>query len=191
MTFDPARLARRLKPAKRLAQLRRRAASELAVGDEETFPRGSRLVFDTTVYVDTAAGRFPPALERMVESGLVHHSAVCIGELCFGLGMLDPRHPETPKSMGTIDSLLADLAGSRRIVVPDENDWAAGAMLAGILARTQNYAAGHRRRAVLDAVLFASALSRGLVVLTANLAEFDLLQQLVPKARIAFYRRAA
>lgn len=41
-----------------------------------------------------------------------------------------------------------------------------------------------------DALLFATARKHGLVLLTANLAEFDPMLQLLPETRVAFYRPA-
>jgi hypothetical protein len=44
--------------------------------------------------------------------------------------------------------------------------------------------------ALQDCVLFLQAQKLGFAILTANLAEFDLLLQLVPKGRILFYNAA-
>ena len=41
---------------------------------------------------------------------------------------------------------------------------------------------------MLDCLIFVSARRRGLTVLTANVNDFDLLQQLVPDGKVAFYR---
>lgn len=41
-----------------------------------------------------------------------------------------------------------------------------------------------------DCTLFLQAHKLGLTVLTANVADFDILLQLIPSARVLFYRRA-
>jgi hypothetical protein len=43
-------------------------------------------------------------------------------------------------------------------------------------------------KALADCVLFLQARKLGFTVLTANIAEFDLLLQLVPSGRVLFYR---
>jgi phage I-like protein len=43
-------------------------------------------------------------------------------------------------------------------------------------------------KALQDCVLFLQAQKLGFAVLTANVAEFDLLLQLVPTGRVLFYR---
>ena len=65
------------------------------------------------------------------------------------------------------------------------------ALLAGILSRLQGYARDARLKALNDCVLFLQAQKLGFAVLTANLAEFDLLLQLVPAGRVLFYRTGA
>lgn len=62
-------------------------------------------------------------------------------------------------------------------------------MLAAVITRLQRYATGGRRRAFADALVLASALKAGPTVLTANIADFDLLQQPLPDVGVAFYRR--
>jgi predicted nucleic acid-binding protein len=54
----------------------------------------------------------------------------------------------------------------------------------------QSYGAADRRRALNDALLFATARKHGLTVLTRNVADFDLLQQLEPSCGVLFYQRS-
>lgn len=49
----------------------------------------------------------------------------------------------------------------------------------------------HLRRCQVLCTLFLQAQKLGFTVLTANLAEFDLLFQLVPTGRVLFYRVGA
>jgi hypothetical protein len=73
-----------------------------------------------------------------------------------------------------------------RLVVPDDDTCIEASIAAGILSRTQNIAAD-RRRLLNDALIAATALKNGLVVLTANVADFDLLSQLQPATQILYY----
>lgn len=66
---------------------------------------------------------------------------------------------------------------------------ARAALLSGIVCRLQGYAAGHRFRALHACVLLLHAQKLGLTLLTANVADFDILVQLVRSGRILFYRR--
>ena len=78
---------------------------------------------------------------------------------------------------------------SHRTITPDREIWIEAGILSGILARLQNYAAADRRRVMNDAMLFATARKHGLTVLTRNVMDFDLLQQLDPPVRVLFYAR--
>jgi hypothetical protein len=75
-----------------------------------------------------------------------------------------------------------------RMFTPDADVLGRAALLAGILSRLQGYARDARLKALQDCVLFLQARKLGFAVLTANLAEFDLLLQLVPAGRVLFYR---
>lgn len=50
---------------------------------------------------------------------------------------------------------------------------------------------GHERRFVNDALILLQAQSLGAAVLTANIADFDFLTQIIPGARVVFYRAAS
>jgi hydrogenase/urease accessory protein HupE len=75
-----------------------------------------------------------------------------------------------------------------RVFTSDAEVLGRAALLAGILSRLQGYARGARLKALQDCILFLQARKLGFAVLTANLAEFDLLLQLVPTGRVLFYR---
>lgn len=63
------------------------------------------------------------------------------------------------------------------------------ALLSGILCRLQGYGKEAKLRALGDCVLFPQAQKLGLVVLTANVSDYDILLQLVRTGRALFYRR--
>ena len=73
--------------------------------------------------------------------------------------------------------------------MPDADVLGRAALLSGIVCRLQGYATGRRFRAVQDCVLFLQAQKLGLSVLTANVADFDVLLQLLQRGRVLFYRR--
>lgn len=150
-------------------------------------PPGAGILLDTCVYIDGAADRLPHPVAELLVARPASHSSVCVGELVFGLGAMQPEHPRTRASSAVIIDIVERIAGGR-IIKPDAEAWAMAGMLAGTAARLQRYAAEDRRRALADALILASALKAGLTVLTANIADFDPLQQLLPEARIAFYR---
>ena len=59
-----------------------------------------------------------------------------------------------------------------------------------LLCRLQGYGRDRKLRALHDCVLYLQAQKLGFTVLTANVADFDVLLQLVPAGRALFYRRA-
>jgi predicted nucleic acid-binding protein len=56
-----------------------------------------------------------------------------------------------------------------------------------LLARLQRYGKTERRKALNDALIFLTAARNGCVVLTRNVADFDLLMQLDAKGQAVFY----
>ncbi|WP_225673910.1 hypothetical protein [Bradyrhizobium hereditatis] len=62
------------------------------------------------------------------------------------------------------------------------------ALLSGILSRLQGYEKDGKLRALQDCVLFLQAQKFGLVVLTANVGDYDILFQLIPTGRALLYR---
>lgn len=63
-------------------------------------------------------------------------------------------------------------------------------MLAGVLFRLGSYAPGAEQRCLNDALVYLQGRKLGMPVVSANVADFDLLNQLVPDGRILLYRRA-
>jgi predicted nucleic acid-binding protein len=86
--------------------------------------------------------------------------------------------------MATVDRRPA-----HRTIEPDREVWLVAGILSGLLSRLQNYGAADRRRVLNDALIFETARKHGLTVLTRNINDFDLLQQLEPTGRVLFYNR--
>jgi hypothetical protein len=72
--------------------------------------------------------------------------------------------------------------------VPDSEVLGRAALLSGILCRLQGYQKDAKLRALQDCVLFLQAQKLGLVVLTANVSDYDILMQLLPTGRALFYQ---
>jgi predicted nucleic acid-binding protein len=188
LAFDVDRSLRRLKPAKRRAPLVCRPPSALPFLTAAT-PAARNLLFDTTVYIHAGQGRLGPDAQAFVAASQAHHCSVCLGELALPLGYLDPRHPGTPAAASFLADLLRRVP-AHRIVEPDDAVFLEANIATGILARTQSLAASDRRRLLNDALTLATAAKKGLVVLTANVADFDLLSQLQPGTQVLYYAPA-
>ena len=122
---------------------------------------------------------------RLVESW---HSTVTEAELTALAGLLDPTQPN---SRLAVQLVLASVERrpDHRILNPDREVWREAGILAGLLARLQNYGKAEQRRALNDALIFLSAAKSGCVVLTRNITDFDLLTQLFANGRAVFYDR--
>lgn len=178
---------RRLKPEKRRVQLKPRPESELAF-IEAVHHRPGKLLYDTTVYIDVLQDRFPQSGENALRAAEAWHSPVTEAELAAAIGLLDPRHPGTRSIIVEIAKVI-ERRPAYRTLVPDAEVWREAGILSGILARLQGYGKERRLRVLNDALIFASARKQGCAVLTRNIADFDLLQQLDPAGRVLFYRQ--
>ena len=177
---------RRLKPDKHRVQLTPRAESELeCIGT--TSHRPAKLLYDTTVYIDILQGRFPQQGEAMLRAVEAWHSPVTEAELAATCGLLDPAHSQTHEIIEQIAAVI-DRRPSYRTITPDPEVWREAGVLSGALARTQGYGREQRRRVLNDALLFATARKYGCAVLSRNVRDFDLLQQLDPSGRVVFYK---
>jgi len=74
------------------------------------------------------------------------------------------------------------------IFAPDSEVLGRAARLSGLLCRRQGYAKDGRLRALADCALL-QARRLGLVLLTANVNDVDVLPQLLPTGRALFHRR--
>ena len=176
---------RRLKPEKHRKRLAYRDRSQLSYLSslKPPFPK---LLLDTTVYIDALQGRFPKSVEIALRAGDLWHSTVTEAELAALAGLLDPSHPETQHVIAQIAASL-ELRPAHRILTPDREVWREAGILAGLLARLQQYRKNERRKALNDALIFLTAAKNGCAVLTRNISDFDLLMQLDAKGQAIFY----
>jgi len=167
--------------------LARRSDAELTFVDESMLS-GQGLLLDTCVYIDQLQNRSPVILDSVIKQRQVNHSTIAIQELMHAVGVLNPADARTSSVIAEIRKRIYAMP-PHRIFAPDPDSLGKAALLAGILCRLQSYAHDHRLRALHDCVLFLQAQKLGLVVLTADAGDFDILLQLVPKGRVLFYRR--
>jgi predicted nucleic acid-binding protein len=139
------------------------------------------------VYIDQLQGKLPRDVEICLRAASLWHSTVTECELSALAGLLDPGHPDSARA---IDQVLASIERRppHRIVNPDRETWREAGVIAGLLARLQQYGKAEQRRALNDALIFLSAAKSGLSVLTRNISDYDLLMQLAPQGKVVFYQ---
>lgn len=166
--------------------LARRSDEALPFASEDDLA-GQPLLLDTCVYIDQMQGRAPPLVEQLVGTRQVNHSTIAIQELTHTVGVLDPGDRRTAAAIAQVRAQIEAMP-EHRVFTPDAEVLGRAALLAGMLSRLQGYAQDARQKALHDCVLFLQAQKLGFAVLTANVAEFDLLLQLIPTGRVLFYR---
>jgi predicted nucleic acid-binding protein len=155
--------------------------------DPGAVPGDAVLLLDTTVYIDGAKrSGLPATIEALLANRIVRHSALCIGELAFGFGRLDPGHRDTERNGAVIADILDQLSQGS-IVDLSAAGWAKTGVLAGSLARIQGFALDRRRELFIDAALFVTAQEHGLTLVSANISDMDLLLQVGGKADVLLY----
>lgn len=176
---------RRLKPEKQLKALTYRDHAKLPFL-VNTKPPLSKLLLDTTVYIDTLQGKIPDEVVIALRAGSLWHSPVTEAELAALSGLLDPARADTQHVVAQIDQSI-EQRPPHRILNPDREIWREAGILAGLLARLQRYGKKEQRKALNDALIFLTAVKHGSAVLTRNIKDFDLLNQLLPDGRVLFY----
>jgi predicted nucleic acid-binding protein len=182
--FDAARRWSRFDPQRTLA---RRSADKLPFIDESPIG-GQGLLLDTCIYIDQVQGRSPQGLDDLVARRQVNHSTVAIQELMHTVGILNPSDARTAAVIAEIGMQIKAMP-PHRIFAPDIEVLGRAALLSGNLCRLQGYEKDGKLRALQDCVLFLHAQKLGLVVLTANVSDYDILLQLIPAGRALFYHQ--
>jgi predicted nucleic acid-binding protein len=141
--------------------------------------------------IDVLQGKAPDAVEMLLAYRTCHHSSVCLAELTHIFGRLDPTHPGTKSALAVVKEMI-DAIADHRLHAPDTVVWGKGGMMAGALARLGDLPAGesYHQKHLNDALVVFQAMSHGLSVLTGNVRDYDYLEQLLPGARVIFYRHA-
>src|SRR5262249_5240289 len=104
------------------------------------------------------------------------------------VGVLSPADKRTPAAISQIRKQILSMP-AHRVFSPDSDTLGKAGLLSGVLCRLRGYAGDHKLRALNDCVLFLQAQKLGLVMLTANVRDYDILLQLLPKGRVLFYRQ--
>ena len=183
--FDAALRWARLDPRRTLG---RRQDAELPFVEAGDLA-GQGLLLDTCVYIDQLQGRSSPALGDLISRRQINHSTVAMQELMHTVGVLSPTDRRSAGVITAIGGLIKAMP-PHRIFAPDTDVLGRAAPLSGILCRVQGYGRDNKLRALQDCVLFLQALKLGLVALTANVSDYDILLQLVAAGRALFYRRS-
>jgi hypothetical protein len=182
--FDAARRWARRAEQRTLA----RRTDDVLAFVEARATAGQGLLLDTCVYIDQLQDRSPPVLDDLIAQRQVNHSTIAIQELMHTVGVLSPLDPRSTLVIAEIGKQVTAMP-PHRTFAPDTDVLGRAALLSGILCRMQGYEKDGRLRALHDCVLFLQAQKLGLVVLTANVGDYDILLQLVPTGRALFYRR--
>jgi predicted nucleic acid-binding protein len=188
LTFDLRRALRRIKPHRFTAPLPLRPLDALSFVTMQAGP-GRELLLDTGVYIDVLQGRSPPAVDALLRHRTLNHLTVCIGELLQGFGRLDPRHPGTDAVLDQLARTIEDIP-AHRMQTASETVVAEAGILAGLLFRLRGLERGREVAAMNDATLYLHAMATGQAVLTRNLHDFDVMQQILPDGHVLFYQPA-
>lgn len=177
MTIDLRGPLRRIKPDKQRARLAVRPLDALVAAGNIAGGGRAAILLDTNVYIRSAAGTLPPAAEALLHRGMLFHCSVCLAELSTGVANADPSHPGWKALRDHYAGLFASISPTR-LLTPDHDIWTEAGLIAGTLARTQDYQRHQRKECLNDALIYLTAAKAGLPALTANRDEFDLIQQL-------------
>lgn len=192
MSFDLKKAEGALKPQQAGGPVAARAASELRWAADE--PRAGRpLLLDTTVYIDTLQGRTPPAVDNLLRYRNIFHSAVCLAELTHAFGRLDPANPATKRALAAVAGTIDNDIPRHRLFEPDVDTWGKAGMLAGKALRLGRIppGQGQERKLLNDSLIYLQARKVGAAILTRNVRDFDLLEQLMPSGLAISYRQEA
>jgi hypothetical protein len=185
--FDLDAALRWLKPQRKRRPLSRRPDGKLDWVDHAP-AIGTPVLLDTTVYIDTLQGRSPTVLDSFISLRTCNHSSVCLSELTHLFGRLSPDDLRTEGVLEVMAQTIRDIP-AHRLGAPDAEMWGTGGILAGILFRLGQYPAGAERKCLNDALVYLQGRKLGWPVVSGNIKDFDLLNQLVPDGRILLYRK--
>jgi predicted nucleic acid-binding protein len=181
--FDRAGSLRRIKPQRKSGPLARRP--DIALPWVGAPGPGAELLLDTCVYLDVLQGKTPFQVDDLLRLRIVNHSTVALTELTHLFGRLDPGHPSTRKTLSAVGQVIDDIP-AHRLTPPSTRTSGEAGMLAGMTARLGGRPAGLGLQN--DALLFLQAREMGCAIVTANVADFDLFDQLLPGSGLLLYR---
>jgi hypothetical protein len=186
---DVASVIARHDPAAWVRTLRYRPRRELPY-DASAVPPDWPLLLDATVYVDQLKGQLPAGIVALISSRVILHGAPALAELAVTVGVLDPHDQRTRTTLAPIVDTLARIP-PQRIIAPIDDVWLEGAVLAGILARTQGIPKEQQRKFLNDTLMFLMAADADAILVSRNTRDVDLLLQMKPGVRVLLYDRSS
>lgn len=150
---------------------------------------GPELLLDTCVYIDILQGRAPTAVKNLLVARLSNHSGVVLAELTHLFGKLDPSDDRTAALLQEISGVISDIP-QHRLTAPSLRVLGEAGILAGLVARLAAFGRTSGQALLNDATLYLQAIEHGQTLLTRNIREFDLFDQILPSKRVLFYRRS-
>jgi predicted nucleic acid-binding protein len=184
MAVDFNDALRRIEPDKHTAQKIGRPKTSRVMASAVPI-RPMVLVLDTCAYIHAAAGLLPAAAKALLGAAIQYHAAASLGEIAAGIGNMPPLRPDYATTRAHYSKLMAAIPAGR-VLVPNERDWLDAGLLAGAIARCQNFQAHQRKELMNDALIYVCASKAGLPILT-NDDDFELLQQVQPYGTVIFY----
>jgi hypothetical protein len=146
---------------------------------------GPELLLDTCVYLDVLKGRTSTEIDLLLQVRIVNHSTIALAELTHLFGRLEPSHAETRSVLASLSGAIDDIP-PHRLTAPSIRCAGEAGMLAGLAARLGGR--GADLALLNDASLFLQARETGCAILTRNLSDFDLFDQLLPGSNLLLYR---
>lgn len=140
---------------------------------------------DTCVYLDVLRAKTPVEVDALLQTRIINHSTTALAELTHLFGRLDPGHADTRRALSKLSGVIDDIP-PHRLTSPSTRCCAEAGMLAGLSARLAGR--GGDLKLLNDAMLFLQAREIGCAILTSNLADFDLFDQLLPGSGLLLYR---
>lgn len=128
-----------------------------------------------------ASGRLPGPVAACLDRSRLFHCSVCLSEIAAGVAHAAPARGLSA-IRGHYAAVFASIPASR-LLVPDADTWIDAGLIAGTLARLQDFQREQRKECLNDALIFLTASRAGLPVLTADRGDYDLIQQLAPEGR--------
>src|SRR2546427_7799675 len=128
------------------------------------------VLFDTSIYITAlrTGDESALSLRRLAVDSPVWLSAVVLEELYAGI---------TPRGRHVLERFERDFEKTRRILVPNLNDWTQTGKVLARLAAKYDYEKIGQGRLTNDALIAMSAARLGITVITANARDFSKLAE--------------
>jgi predicted nucleic acid-binding protein len=150
--------------------------------------QGELLVLDTCTVIDGLKNTLPPEIAMAISGGVAISSAVVVGELVRGHASLKPSHPMTARNAATIMEAIQEAEALPTCLTPSPHQWVEANAVVATIGRCNGIAKEMRDRLLADALIYISARDAGARLVTANIADFDLIDRVATGARLLFYR---